>query len=72
MRILWPDGRIYKGDWNFTKGMMGEKGEFYWPDGSSYKTNFKFGKFHLTGTYTNSSGDKRMLYYKNGLRINMM
>ena len=36
VRIRWPDGRIYKGDWNFTIGMMGEKGAFYWPDGSSY------------------------------------
>ena len=69
---MWPDGRIYQGDWNFTSGMMGEKGSFFWPDGSSYQTKFKFGKFHLTGTYTNSNGVKRLLYYKNGQRVNMM
>lgn len=48
---------------------MGEEGTFFWSDGSSYTTKFKFGRFHLSGTYKNSKGYEKELYYKNGVRL---
>jgi len=56
IKLTWPDGRRYVGDWNFVDGRMGEEGTFFWSDGSSYTTKFKFGRFHLSGTYKNSFG----------------
>jgi hypothetical protein len=58
-KIVWRDGRIYKGPWKFLAGfsdLPNGQGEMTWPDGRKYVGQFRDGKMNGVGKMTYPNG----------------
>ena len=58
-KIVWRDGRIYKGPWRSVEGMPDlpdGQGEMTWPDGRKYVGQFRDGKMNSVGKMTYPNG----------------